>query len=166
MVTQTLELRKSIFLTAVRIQGPLQRPKKSKNRAKRGSKIQNHILSCQTGSGSVQNSYFGCKSGLLPKRGTQKDISDCKQTLGAQKGQKRAKNRPKKGQKNKNCFLRRQMEFQSVQNAQLDSRTGSLPKKVDQKHIFDSSQTLEAIQRPKKSKNRPKRGSKIQNCIF
>ena len=111
MVTQTLELRKSIFLTAVRIQGPLQRPKKSKNRAKRGSKIQNHILSCQTGSGSVQNSYFGCKSGLLPKRGTQKDISDCKQTLGAQKGQKRAKNRPKKGQKTKIAFYEGKWDF-------------------------------------------------------
>ena len=114
MVTQTLELRKSIFLTAVRIQGPLQRPKKSKNRAKRGSKIQNHILSCQTGSGSVQNSYFGCKNGFLPKRGTQKDISDCKQTLGAQKGQKRAKNRPKRVKKTKIAFYEGKWDFKKI----------------------------------------------------
>jgi len=35
-----------------------------------------------------------------------------------------------KGQKHKHCFLRSQMGFQSVQNAQLGSKTGFQPKQV------------------------------------
>jgi len=44
----------------------------------------------------------------------------------------------------------------------LDNETGFLPKPVSQKHIFDSSKTLGAIQRPKRAKIGPKEGPKYK----
>ena len=59
------------------------------------------------------------------------------------------------------------MGFQSAQNAQLGSKTGYLPKQVIQKHIFELSQTLGAVQRPKMNKEiGTKGGPKYKSLIM
>ena len=58
------------------------------------------------------------------------------------------------------------MGFQSAQNAQLASKTGLLPKQVNQKHIFDCSQTLGGKQGPKRAKISLKGGQNIKQHIM
>ena len=99
------QLDSSIFVTAVKTQGTIQRPKRAKICPKEGPKYKISYFEAKTGCQSVQNSQLGCKTGFLLKRGNHKHIFDHSYTLGTHKGQKRAKIRPKKGSKAQNCLL-------------------------------------------------------------
>ena len=97
------------------------------------------------------------KTSLLPKSFSQKHIFNLIYAR-AFKGQKEQKRSLKKGSKHKIAYYETKWDFK-------------VPKmhnwvEGSQKYVFNSSYSLEAIQRPKKNKIRPKSGYKIQNCIL
>ena len=157
MVTQTLELRKSIFLTAV--------PKRAKIGQKGGQKYKITYCHAKRDLEVSKIHILDVKVVCYLKEAPRRIFLTANRLQGLTKAIEEQKI-GQKGSKHKNCFLRSQMGFQSVQNAQLGSKTGFQSKQVSQKHIFDSRQTLGAIQRPKNSKIGPRGGSKIKNCIF